>query len=275
MQGIDNNHSHLVYGFHQSFAAALLRLQLNVVDRDSTAVEHQPPELTPQYCIETTASEEGDSEINMEMALRESTTGNYLWRESFSLRPSYRSEAQRRIIRRVAKSLNVHLSAERLTRLVGEPDVNVMANFAPESLQRTAILLDAGGRFERAMQLADVEDKTPRIHASSAAVRDARCRQRPCSPRARIPSASRGIACALPRMEGSGSWPSHCRASRGGFDASIRVETTAYQAGSEINMVMVLRDDTTGIYVWSESFRLGLDNWFQAQQRVIRRIDRH
>ena len=37
-------------------------------------------------------------------------------------------------------------------------------------------------------------------------------------------------------------------------------------------MVMVLRDDTTGIYVWSESLRLGLDNWFETQQRIIRRI---
>ena len=37
-------------------------------------------------------------------------------------------------------------------------------------------------------------------------------------------------------------------------------------------MVMVLRDETTGIYVWSESFRLGLDNWFETQQRIIRRI---
>ena len=36
------------------------------------------------------------------------------------------------------------------------------------------------------------------------------------------------------------------------------IETTAYQAGAEINIVMVLRDDTTGIYVWSESFRLAL-----------------
>jgi tetratricopeptide (TPR) repeat protein len=50
------------------------------------------------------------------------------------------------------------------------------------------------------------------------------------------------------------------------------IETTAYQAGTEINMVMVLREDTTGIYVWSESFRLGLDNWFETQQRIIRRI---
>lgn len=50
------------------------------------------------------------------------------------------------------------------------------------------------------------------------------------------------------------------------------IETTAYQAGDEINMVMVLKDDTTGIYIWSESFRLSLSNWFEAQQRIIRRI---
>lgn len=50
------------------------------------------------------------------------------------------------------------------------------------------------------------------------------------------------------------------------------IETTAYQAGVEINIVMVLRDDTTGIYVWSESFRLGLGNWFETQQRIIRQI---
>src|SRR6185437_9414979 len=41
------------------------------------------------------------------------------------------------------------------------------------------------------------------------------------------------------------------------------IDSTAYQAGTEINMVMVLRDERTGVYVWSESFRLGLDNWFE------------
>ena len=35
------------------------------------------------------------------------------------------------------------------------------------------------------------------------------------------------------------------------------IETTAYQAGAEINMVMVLRDETSGICIWSESLRLG------------------
>jgi DNA-binding SARP family transcriptional activator/TolB-like protein len=50
------------------------------------------------------------------------------------------------------------------------------------------------------------------------------------------------------------------------------IETTAYQAGTEINMVMVLRDEVTGVYIWSESLRLSLENWFETQQRIIRRI---
>lgn len=50
------------------------------------------------------------------------------------------------------------------------------------------------------------------------------------------------------------------------------IETAAYQTVSGINIVMVLRDETTGTYVWSESFRLSLNDWFEAQQRVIRRI---
>jgi DNA-binding SARP family transcriptional activator len=56
------------------------------------------------------------------------------------------------------------------------------------------------------------------------------------------------------------------------FTPQYCIETTAYQAGDEINMVMVLKDDSSGIFVWSESFRLSLGNWFEAQQRIIRRI---
>jgi DNA-binding SARP family transcriptional activator len=50
------------------------------------------------------------------------------------------------------------------------------------------------------------------------------------------------------------------------------IETSAYQTVSGINIVMVLQDDATGTYVWSESFRLSFNDWFEAQQRVIRRI---
>ena len=61
-------------------------------------------------------------------------------------------------------------------------------------------------------------------------------------------------------VQAQGSAPQYC------------IETAAYQTVSGISIVMVLRDDTTGTYVWSESFRLSLNDWFEAQQRVIRRI---
>ena len=86
-------------------------------------------------------------------------------------------------------------------------------------------------------------------------------------------AASGGLACALPRMERGRSRSRRCDTLR----RRIRRRNTASKPPPtrpvpEINIVMVLRDDTTGIYVWSESFRLGLANWFEAQQRIIRRI---
>ena len=109
----------------------------------------------------------------------------------------------------------------------------------------------------------------------AAALCDAWHRQRSCPSRAGISPTSRGVSGALPRMERGRSRSALTRCARPGCRIralQYSIETTAYQAGTEINMVMVLRDDTTGIYVWSESFRLGLNNWFEAQQRIIRRI---
>lgn len=54
--------------------------------------------------------------------------------------------------------------------------------------------------------------------------------------------------------------------------AEYRLEGTAYQAGSAINMVLTLLDAGRGAYVWSESFELRVDSWFATQQRIIRRL---
>jgi len=54
--------------------------------------------------------------------------------------------------------------------------------------------------------------------------------------------------------------------------AQYSLDATAYQAGATVNMVLTLRENAQGIYVWSESFELTLESWFEAQQRVIRRL---
>jgi len=156
MHGIDSDHAHLVEGFHQHLAASLVRFrEWSVVDRAPGAVALSVPDSAPRYCIETTAYQAG-TEINMVMVLKDDTTGIYVWSESFRLGLNNWFEAQQRIIRRIAMSLNVQLSAERLMRLAGEPDVSLdlhdrwlrgqslMAKFDPESWQRAVtIFLEA------------------------------------------------------------------------------------------------------------------------------------
>ncbi len=125
MHGIDSDHAHLVQGFHQHLAASLVRFrEWSVVDRAPATVALPTPDSAPRYCIETTAYQAG-AEINMVMVLRDDTTGIYVWSESFRLGLNNWFEAQQRIIRRIAMSLNVQLSAERLMRLAGEPDVSL------------------------------------------------------------------------------------------------------------------------------------------------------
>ncbi|SDN76267.1 DNA-binding transcriptional activator of the SARP family [Afipia sp. GAS231] len=152
MHGIDEDHGHLVLGFSQHLAACLVRFrEWSVVDRIPAADLLLEPGATPQYCIETTAYQAG-AEINIVMVLRDDTTGIYVWSESFRLGLSNWFETQQRIIRRIATSLNVQLSTERLMRLAGEPDVsldlhdrwlrgqNLITKFDPESWQRAVTI---------------------------------------------------------------------------------------------------------------------------------------
>ena len=156
MHGVDEDHSHLVQGFSQHLAACLVRFrEWSVVDRPPAAVVLPASGTASQYCIETTAYQAG-AEINIVMVLRDDTTGIYVWSESFRLGLGNWFETQQRIIRRIATSLNVQLSTERLMRLAGEPDVsldlhdrwlrgqNLMSKFDPESWRRAvAIFRDA------------------------------------------------------------------------------------------------------------------------------------
>ncbi|WP_183247269.1 BTAD domain-containing putative transcriptional regulator [Bradyrhizobium sp. cir1] len=49
------------------------------------------------------------------------------------------------------------------------------------------------------------------------------------------------------------------------------IAATAYQAGDTISMVLTLRETNTGVYIWSDTFELNLENWFLAQQRIVQR----
>lgn len=156
MHGVDGSRAHLVHGFSLHLAASLVRFrEWSVIDRPVAAAAPPLVDAVPQYCLETTAYQAG-AEINMVMVLRDETTGIFVWSESLRLGLDNWFETQQRIIRRIATSLNVQLSAERLRRLAGEPDVSLdvydrwlrgqslIAKFDPESWRRAvAIFRDA------------------------------------------------------------------------------------------------------------------------------------
>jgi DNA-binding SARP family transcriptional activator/TolB-like protein len=152
MHGVDADHAHLVQGFSLHIAASLVRFrEWSVVDRPPAAVVLPSADAMPQYIIETTAYQAG-TEINIVMVLKDDRTGIFVWSESFRLSLGNWFEAQQRIIRRIATSLNVQLSAERLVRLAGEPDVSLdvydrwlrgqslMTKFDPESWRRAVTI---------------------------------------------------------------------------------------------------------------------------------------
>jgi DNA-binding SARP family transcriptional activator/TolB-like protein len=152
MHGIDSDRAHLVQGFSLHLAACLVRFrEWSIIDRPPAAAALPPPDSGPLYCIETTAYQAG-ADINMVMVLRDEATGIYVWSESLRLGLDNWFETQQRIIRRIATSLNVQLSTERLMRLAGEPDVsldvhdrwlrgqNLITKFDPESWQRAVTI---------------------------------------------------------------------------------------------------------------------------------------
>lgn len=153
MHGVESSRTHLVHGFSLHLAASLVRFrEWSVIDRPAVAVVPLAPlKDAPQYRLETTAYQAG-SEINMVMVLRDETSGIFVWSESLRLGLDNWFETQQRIIRRIATSLNVQLSAERLRRLAGEPDVSLdvydrwlrgqslIAKFDPESWRRAVAI---------------------------------------------------------------------------------------------------------------------------------------
>ena len=50
------------------------------------------------------------------------------------------------------------------------------------------------------------------------------------------------------------------------------INTTVYQHGDTLILILTLQESSTGIYIWSDRFELRLDSWFAVQHTIVRRI---
>ncbi len=122
---VDPDRAYLVDGFRHDLIACLVRFrEWFVIESGTSAMRRHDTPGVPHYQVAAMAYQTGDG-ITLVLTLQALDANIYVWSERFALTLDAWFETQQRIVRRIAMSLNVQLSAERLARLAGEPDVSL------------------------------------------------------------------------------------------------------------------------------------------------------
>jgi DNA-binding SARP family transcriptional activator/TolB-like protein len=128
MRGVRDDKVHLVEGFRFELIACLARFrEWYVTGADDNLTHEQGIRVSSRYSVMTMVYQ-GDSTITVVMVLHEQSTNLDVWGERFELRLDCWFETQQHIVRRVAASLNVNLSTERLMRLSHLSDMSLEAH---------------------------------------------------------------------------------------------------------------------------------------------------
>jgi DNA-binding SARP family transcriptional activator len=148
--GVDADKLHLVQGFRHHLIACLVCFrEWSVAEGPIAAV---PGGVGSRFLVEGNFYQAGRA-IHAVLTLRDRDAGTFAWSHPFELRLDRLFEEQRRLVQRIASSLNVNVSAERLRRVAGESDVSLdaydrwlraramIAHFTPENWNRAATLL--------------------------------------------------------------------------------------------------------------------------------------
>lgn len=128
MSGVDLERVHLVEGFRIELIACLARFRewyVSDSERDPATRPSNMP-VSARYALMTNAYQAGAT-INVVMVLQERPSGLAIWGERFELRLDQWFETQHRIVRRIASTLNVQVSTERLVRLSHVPHQSLQA----------------------------------------------------------------------------------------------------------------------------------------------------
>lgn len=118
LHGVSSDRLHLVQGFRQILIASLVRF------RELLVTEESAPSTSPRsgYELQLIAQQEAQA-IHLTLMLKELAKGFYVWTDGFELNLARWFDSQRRVVQRIAMALNVNLSADRLRRFSGQPDI--------------------------------------------------------------------------------------------------------------------------------------------------------
>jgi len=125
IQQVAADKAHLVIGFRQFLIASLVKFrEWHVTDMPFQERPGLEQEKAARYLIQMFAYQ-AEQAVQLTLMLKEVDTGFYIWSDGFELSLDNWFASQRRVIRRIAMALNVHLSAERLRRFSEQPDISL------------------------------------------------------------------------------------------------------------------------------------------------------
>jgi len=122
--GVDPEQRYLVSGFRHQLISSLVRF------RDWSLIEGEQTSNLAVVCeqatyIITASSYQAHGQLQIVLTLRDVNTGEYVWSEDVTADLETWFSTQKLVVRRLAVALNVHLSEDRFSRTLGEPEVSL------------------------------------------------------------------------------------------------------------------------------------------------------
>jgi DNA-binding SARP family transcriptional activator/TolB-like protein len=127
LSGSDPKRDYLAQGFRRELIACFVRFREWHI-RDFTSPPADAPLQSPkdEFILDASGFETRKA-LHLVLTLRDGTTGTYLWSESLTLTLENWHQAQQNLVRRIASALNVHVSAERLSRIMSRQVADLKA----------------------------------------------------------------------------------------------------------------------------------------------------
>ncbi|MCC8939741.1 hypothetical protein H8A99_25550 [Bradyrhizobium sp. Arg68] len=152
LSGSELKRDYLAQGFRRELIACLVRFrEWHIRDWAGAPASPTPSTQADEFVLDASGFESRKA-VHLVLTLRDGINGTYLWSESLSLTLENWHQSQQNLVRRIASTLNVHVSAERLNRVMSRQLVDLKAYDIWLFGQATLLGFDVK-RWDRAAEL--------------------------------------------------------------------------------------------------------------------------
>ncbi len=181
VQGIEASKSYLISGFRHSLTASLVRFREWIIVDSAQPTAGARTDSESDYALQATLYEV-DGAIEVVLTLIRTQDSRYLWSQIIRLQLDRWLATQHDIIRGIASTLQLHISAERLSRGVDQPEISVTAFDQWLRAQAAAFSLERNRLNEARQSLTAVARSNPTyspIFSALAQLDNVECMIRP------------------------------------------------------------------------------------------------